>query len=415
MLNLHSSSIPRTTLALCPTIIRREIGQATLTNDSPLGISERDLQTDKVEAIAKPSHRLIKRQKPVSYHRTRVFGGGQADPSQNVITTATMRIVETLIESSSPKVRLALVKADLIPQIINTINPQSLSFVETDNIHINLMISITHSLSLATPDGLEDLKIEDIVGQQSVHETVLKHVLAPSEKYIWHLCVNRYSIIDGEQSRYFMELMAQLLRISPYYQPTMDFILHMPVVLTIPSCLTFFEHDHSIFWFVHNMIDAQRDWNDEGGEIHHTGRKVHRVLRMEGIEDGIEEKLRIDKNGSIGRYFVALSTEWNNLQGMNISRRALKQTRTGEHFDLFPPCFGQETLFVDDRCRLWHHLMAWFAERQRFSRQSRSMVATLSFSFAAILALLVYERQCVDRWMDGDDWWGTGQFCYSSK
>ncbi|KAK2944408.1 hypothetical protein BLNAU_20663 [Blattamonas nauphoetae] len=52
MLNLHSSSIPRTTLALCPTIIRREIGQATLTNDSPLGISERDLQTDKVEAIA---------------------------------------------------------------------------------------------------------------------------------------------------------------------------------------------------------------------------------------------------------------------------------------------------------------------------------------------------------------------------
>ncbi|KAK2957562.1 hypothetical protein BLNAU_7461 [Blattamonas nauphoetae] len=36
------------------------------------------------------------------------------------------------------------------------------------------------------------------------------------------------------------------------------------------------------------------------------------------------------------------------------------------------------------------------------------MVATLSFSFAAslaILALLVCERQCVDRWMEGDDWW----------
>ncbi|KAK2944942.1 hypothetical protein BLNAU_20118 [Blattamonas nauphoetae] len=36
------------------------------------------------------------------------------------------------------------------------------------------------------------------------------------------------------------------------------------------------------------------------------------------------------------------------------------------------------------------------------------MVATLSFSFAIAatleqFALLLYERQCVDRWMDGDD------------
>ncbi|KAK2946531.1 hypothetical protein BLNAU_18573 [Blattamonas nauphoetae] len=59
-----------------------------------------------------------------------------------------------------------------------------------------------------------------------------------------------------------------------------------------------------------------------------------------------------------------------------------------------------------DRCRLWHHVIVLFAERQRFSRLSRSMVATLSFAFAAILALLVCGRQCVDRWMDGEDWWG---------
>ncbi|KAK2944310.1 hypothetical protein BLNAU_20755 [Blattamonas nauphoetae] len=38
------------------------------------------------------------------------------------------------------------------------------------------------------------------------------------------------------------------------------------------------------------------------------------------------------------------------------------------------------------------------------SRQSRSMVANLSFSFAATLALLHPGWPCVDQSMDGDDW-----------
>ncbi|KAK2954632.1 hypothetical protein BLNAU_10483 [Blattamonas nauphoetae] len=50
-----------------------------------------------------------------------------------------------------------------------------------------------------------------------------------------------------------------------------------------------------------------------------------------------------------------------------------------------------------DRCRLWHHLIVWFAGKiWILSRQSRSMVATLSFSFAATLALLIYQGQYVN-------------------
>ncbi|KAK2950142.1 hypothetical protein BLNAU_14944 [Blattamonas nauphoetae] len=146
-----------------------------------------------------------------------------------------MEMVDSLITNYSLRVRLALVKADLIPQIISTLNPQSLSFAEAVDIHKYLMKSMRNFVWLATRIGLSQLKIEDGNEQQAVRETVFQQVLFPSEKYLWHWCMNRFSIIDGEQSAEFMDLLAFLLELSPYYLPAMKFVLNMPVALTIPS------------------------------------------------------------------------------------------------------------------------------------------------------------------------------------
>ncbi|KAK2942377.1 hypothetical protein BLNAU_22720 [Blattamonas nauphoetae] len=206
-----------------------------------------------------------------------------------------MGMLDSSIWNCSPKVHLALVKADLIPQLINTLNPQSLPFAETVDLHANLMKTITYSLWLATPYYLRQLKTNDRNEQQAVCETILKQVLSPSEKYICHLCVNRYSIIDGDQSESLMAILAQLLEISPYYQPTMDLVVHLPVFLTIPSCLSFFDSDLTIRAFLSVMIDIQREWNKQGGEYRQMWKSVHRMLRMEGTEDVIEEKLQNDR------------------------------------------------------------------------------------------------------------------------
>ncbi|KAK2954271.1 hypothetical protein BLNAU_10770 [Blattamonas nauphoetae] len=237
--------------------------------------------------------------------------------SQN-ITTAAMKMIRNLINLCSPAVRLALVKAALIPQVINTLNSLSLSFAEAVDIHIRLMIIINQSLWLATPDGLSKLEIEDDIEQQVIHETVLKQVIAPSEQYIWHLCVNHTSIVDGDQSKYFLFLLAGLLQISPFYKQTLEFVVVLPVILTIPSCLTLFEHDESISWFLCSMMYSQREWNEPGGEYRQMGTTVHRMLRMEGIEDVLEAKLRNDRNTFFGLRIVAKSIEWNKLLGMNL-------------------------------------------------------------------------------------------------
>ncbi|KAK2942365.1 hypothetical protein BLNAU_22708 [Blattamonas nauphoetae] len=240
-------------------------------------------------------------------------------PSANqVITTAAMKMLGTLIMWCSLYIRLALVKADLLPQIVISLNPQSLSFAEAEDIHINLMKSISWTIYLSTPNGLRFLGIEDENEQQAVHETVLKQVLAPSERYIRHLCVNRFSIFDEKLSSYYLALLAQILEMCPYYRATMDFVVHMPVFLTITSCLTFYKNDESIWYFLYLIHSFLREWNEQGGEDQQMRTDANRMLRMEGIEDVIEQKLQNNRTRTYARWTVDKSIALNNLLGMNL-------------------------------------------------------------------------------------------------
>ncbi|KAK2956565.1 hypothetical protein BLNAU_8405 [Blattamonas nauphoetae] len=240
--------------------------------------------------------------------------------ANQAITNAVVKMLKRLIWGCSARVRYPLVQADLIPQLINILNPQSLSFTEAEDIHTNLMSIIPTSLWPALPDNLTQLDIEDNDEQQAVHEMVLQQVVVPSEKYICHLCVNRYSITNGDQSDNFLTLLAALLRISLYYQPTMDFVIHMPVILTITCCLTFFEDDRSIWTYLVLMIAFQRAWNKDGGETQQKGNIVHRKLRMEGTEDVNEEKLHNDSTRILGRWLIESLIDWNNMLGMNVPK-----------------------------------------------------------------------------------------------
>ncbi|KAK2955114.1 hypothetical protein BLNAU_9843 [Blattamonas nauphoetae] len=238
-------------------------------------------------------------------------------PNQ-IITTETMKMLETLFTNSSTKIRLTLVKADLIHRLIITLHPLSISFADAVDIHINVMKIIHNSLWPATPNGLARLGIEDDDEQQAVQEITFQQVLVPSVQYISHLCMNRYSIVDGAQSILFLIFLTQLLEICPYYQPTMEFVLHMPLFLTIPSCLTFFETERSICACLYFMVGTQREWNDQSGKVRQMWKTLHRLLRMEGIDDVIEAKLGNDKTSSYGRSLVSDSILWNNLLGMNL-------------------------------------------------------------------------------------------------
>ncbi|KAK2953914.1 hypothetical protein BLNAU_11174 [Blattamonas nauphoetae] len=181
--------------------------------------------------------------------------------ASQVITTITMETLDSLFLWCSTNQKLALVQADLFAQLMISLYPQSLSFDKAVNIHIYLMKTITRSFWLTTLDGLAKLKIEGQDGQQAVHETVLKQILSPSEKYICHLCVNRFSIIDGTQSLHFLGLLAKIIRISPYYQPTMNFVLYLPTPSMVATLSFILLRRHSRTAALFALLVCGRGWN----------------------------------------------------------------------------------------------------------------------------------------------------------
>ncbi|KAK2960209.1 putative CBL-interacting protein kinase 3 [Blattamonas nauphoetae] len=82
-----------------------------------------------------------------------------SSPSQ-AITAAAMKLLKSLSIWCSAKDLLSLVKATLIPQVITTLNPQSLPWTEGKNMHINLMTLIRNSTCLATPGVALKLKVD---------------------------------------------------------------------------------------------------------------------------------------------------------------------------------------------------------------------------------------------------------------
>ncbi|KAK2960204.1 hypothetical protein BLNAU_4757 [Blattamonas nauphoetae] len=192
-----------------------------------------------------------------------------------------------MISAFSAKALYALVQADLIPQLVITLDPLSLSFPDCGHIHACLILSISKSTWLASLIALDCLEIEHSYEDQALFEMVLKQVLLPSERYIRNLCENRHSIVDGGMSANFLILLAQLLQISPYNRPFMDLVLNMPVILAIPSCLSFFDIDYSIWTFLRDMTKIELEWDRKEGECLQSATTLLCLLRMEGLEDAI--------------------------------------------------------------------------------------------------------------------------------
>ncbi|KAK2940465.1 hypothetical protein BLNAU_24620 [Blattamonas nauphoetae] len=128
-----------------------------------------------------------------------------------------------------------------------------------------------------------------------------------------HICLTRI-IIDS----FWLATPNCLQQLEIEDPLTSKLFTRLPIIPTIPSCLAFIEQDESIWELLEDMLGTQREWNTTRGEERQMWKTVHRMLRMEGIEDVIEEKLQNDRNGYFGEYPVAFSITLNNLQGMNL-------------------------------------------------------------------------------------------------
>ncbi|KAK2944170.1 hypothetical protein BLNAU_20917 [Blattamonas nauphoetae] len=211
--------------------------------------------------------------------------------SKQKIVESTMDLLSFMIQRGLPDTNLAIAESNLIPQLMLTLHPLSLSFTE-EKIHVYLITILSKLLYFFTPVGHRSLDLYDPEYRPVHRDALLTRLLFPLEEYLHHLCSNRYTIPQGDLTDNFMFLLARLLQICPDFQPTMDFVFTLPVLLTITSSLTFFERDRSVDQFLHGLREYLRFWVYANRQARQSEALVYRSVRSEGLEDAIEQQSR---------------------------------------------------------------------------------------------------------------------------
>ncbi|KAK2950294.1 hypothetical protein BLNAU_14786 [Blattamonas nauphoetae] len=240
-----------------------------------------------------------------------------ASTNQPILNASVYRLTD-LFGHCSASLLLKLVRADLIPKLVSSLNPSTISFAEAQKIHIPLINFFDSAQWFACHEGLVNVNITDPKEKQAVYETVLKQVLVPFEEYLRHLCANHHSFVDGILSYDFLNLLSRFYHISPSYPPTMDYVASLPISHTVTSCCTIFEDEASIWRFLARMAYFQRAWNEEGGTVRRSGTEHFCSLRKEGFGDVIEQRLLNNTDTQWGWRISRHSIEWNQMLGMNI-------------------------------------------------------------------------------------------------
>ncbi|KAK2943460.1 hypothetical protein BLNAU_21643 [Blattamonas nauphoetae] len=232
---------------------------------------------------------------------------------------ATFVFLDKTLYYSSLSVRCRLMDSDLISQVLATIQPHTLPISGYETMFDNLIRIINTLLKLATPSSLSDLGITTAVDQLNHHEMIFRKGVLPSSRFVTFLITNQY-ILNRDLLSCFMSLLAIFILICPFHRPTLEFVLASPIVMANSSCLSFIEHDQTL-WFSIGIINRSlKMWKAEGPELAQSGKRMIQALFSEGFEDTIKQMIKHDKSEFYSHNVVEHSHSISQSLGSNVTR-----------------------------------------------------------------------------------------------
>ncbi|KAK2950806.1 hypothetical protein BLNAU_14224 [Blattamonas nauphoetae] len=237
-------------------------------------------------------------------------------PSADVLIT---ELVPSSDGSSSGFVDSACILLSSPYAIIVSAVLHHLPFGELDTFLLSINTILNKSILLTIPSTLNDLKITDPSAQHNRRQLIFQRVIQPSSQYITFLYQNRYSLGDQDLSGSSMDVLGRLASTSPFHIPTLEFILERPVVMTIQSCLSFFENLETRWTSLLDITLSLTGWKKQGPEMDQFLKRMIQALFSEGFEDTLEVMLLQDKDDEgFGDGIIEQSLELSRLLGANV-------------------------------------------------------------------------------------------------
>ncbi|KAK2941404.1 hypothetical protein BLNAU_23687 [Blattamonas nauphoetae] len=122
----------------------------------------------------------------------------------------------------------------------------------------------------------------------------------------------------GHAFHTFLDLVGVIVRIGSFHAPTLEFLLSHCLQLTFPSHLSFVEIDVRRLSALQNINVFPERWKEAGPEVARSGKCIFRTLLAEGVEDALEQTLKIDRTEIRGFQVVCVSQDLSHALGGNV-------------------------------------------------------------------------------------------------
>ncbi|KAK2953284.1 hypothetical protein BLNAU_11747 [Blattamonas nauphoetae] len=243
----------------------------------------------------------------------------------SMVAESAFTFLNSVLLSCSSAIRLLFVEVDFITNMFAIIQPHTLPIARNVGRIHSLIGLIKNSIKIASPLHLEKLGVTDEVNTFNHREIICQKAVIPSGQFVTFLISNRY-LLDKWLFHQFMELLCTLVDISPYHRPTLEFVLASPIVMAIPSRLSFYEDTRPVYDTLPLINNSFRLWGRREAEAVPSSKRMIQALVSEGFEDMLDQVMMFNESASFGDDIIEESQIFSHFLGSNISQSGIRES-----------------------------------------------------------------------------------------
>ncbi|KAK2943957.1 hypothetical protein BLNAU_21103 [Blattamonas nauphoetae] len=237
-----------------------------------------------------------------------------------IIVRAGSSLLANWFNKSPFEDKFSLAKEGRIKLLMVSMQPHTRSVEGNKYFHDSLMLILARTIKHGTLSGIHDLTESGVQeSEATIRETILNNLIIPSGTYVEHVLHQLAGTHTRSEITFVDYFVVHLFDIAVHHPLTMQYLVSSSVPQAFSAILCENCCDLVVSKCLERFAVFGEKMNDEGGEFLHRTHDLIRMVRSEGLEDGLEQKLRNNADKSLGRCVAKLSLWLCNRLGSNAS------------------------------------------------------------------------------------------------
>ncbi|KAK2944700.1 hypothetical protein BLNAU_20393 [Blattamonas nauphoetae] len=209
------------------------------------------------------------------------------------IVNATLTLVTHVIPFALISERFDFVATGIFEQLPQSFYENEIHLIPQTDLYLNMIISTC--LECSSPRYWKGITRKKSFSVETVFHTIFTQLVMPLKPYLTYLCRHKRQIEDSHDSTQFAYMLGTLLSITPFYEPTTQFVRDSPISLTFTSCFEHFETKLLRSTIISELVEGIDLWVHADRAVQQRGKLIQDALREEGLFDELDSSFLLIK------------------------------------------------------------------------------------------------------------------------